>query len=113
MKQVMFALVMFWASQVAVAQTSTEEVKIKTSAVCGMCKKTIERDLSYEKGVISSELEVGSQMLTVKYNPAKTNPKKIKKAVTKIGYDADEMPATPKAYKKLPECCKKDKGIHN
>ena len=113
MKQVMFVFAMFWASQVAVAQTTTEEVKIKTSAVCGMCKKTIEKDLAYEKGVLSSELEVSSQMLTVKYNPKKTNPAKIKKSLTKIGYDADELPANPKAYNKLPECCKKDKGIHD
>lgn len=112
MKQVMFVFAMFWASQVVVAQTTTEEVKIKTSAVCGMCKKTIEKDLAYEKGVVSSELDVESKELTVKYNPQKTNPAKIKKAVTKIGYDADELPAKPKAYKKLPECCKKDKGVH-
>ena len=112
MKQVMFALMMFGLSHLAVAQSETAEVKIKTSAVCEMCKKTIERDLSYEKGVLSSDLEVSSKMLTVKYDPKKTNPKKIKKAVTKIGYDADDLPAEAKAYNKLPECCKKDKGTH-
>jgi hypothetical protein len=29
-----------------------------------------------------------------------------------VGYDADEVPANPRAYQKLNECCKKDKGIH-
>lgn len=112
MKKAMFVLVMFWASQMLFAQSTTEEVKIKTSAVCEMCKKTIERDLSYEKGVLSSDLDVSSQILTVKYNPKKTKVAKIKKAITKIGYDADELPANPKAYRKLPECCKKNNNIH-
>jgi copper chaperone CopZ len=107
MKQVVFAFAMFLASY-AMAQTETQEVKIKTSAVCQMCKKKIERDLSYEKGVVSSTLDVETKILTVTYNPQKTNPAKIKKAVTKTGYDADDLPAKPKAYKKLPECCKKD-----
>lgn len=85
---------------------------MKTSAVCKMCKKTIEKAMAYEKGVESADLDVPTQVLTVQYRPAKTNPEKIKNAVTKVGYDADEVPANPRAYYKLNGCCKKDKGIH-
>ena len=80
---------------------------IKTSAQCGSCKKLIEHDMKFEKGVESASLHVKSQMLTVVYDPEKTTPEKLRLAVTKIGYDADEMPADPKAYNKLNDCCKK------
>jgi len=89
-------------------QNKYEEIKIKTSAVCEMCKTTIEKAMAYEKGVKSFELDLKTKVLTVKYNPKKTTPEKIKKAVTLVGYNADEMPADSKGYEKLPDCCKKD-----
>jgi len=51
-------------------------------------------------------------VLTVEYKLGKTSPEKIRTAVSKIGYDADDVVADPKAYEKLPECCKKD-GHHH
>jgi len=83
-------------------------VKIKTSAVCDMCKETIEKAMAYEKGVKKSNLDVDSKMLGVWFNPAKTNSENIRISITKIGYDADNLPAENKAYQKLNECCKKD-----
>ena len=90
----------------------TETVKIKTSSVCDMCKKTIEKSMAYEKGVQQATLDVKSQMLLVQYRPDKTNVEALRKAVSKIGYDADSVAANPQAYNKLNDCCKKDKGIH-
>jgi len=84
-----------------------QEIKIKTSAVCGMCKDKIEKAMAYEKGVKSSELNLDTKILTVVYNTKKTNPEKIKLAITKSGYDADDKLADPKEYEKLPACCKK------
>lgn len=104
---VLFALSLFTIGVVS-AQTQDAEVKIKTSAVCKMCKKTIETALSYEKGVKASNLDVASKVVTIAYNPKKTNPDQLRKAVTKAGYDADAMPAEEKAYNQLDDCCKKD-----
>ena len=83
------------------------ELKIKTSAVCDMCKETLEKYMAFEKGVKKSNLDVESKILTVTYNPSKTTPEQLRKAVSKSGYDADEVPADAKAYKKLDACCKK------
>ncbi len=88
---------------------TTAELKIKTSAICSMCKTTIEKYMAFEKGVKKSSLDVDSKMLTVSYNPQKTTPEKLRIAVSKSGYDADDVKADPKAYKKLDECCKKGK----
>ena len=84
-----------------------EEIKIKTSSQCNMCKETIEETLAFEKGVKSSNVEVKEQIVTVKYKKSKTSPEKIRAAISKAGYDADDVAADPKAYSKLPACCKK------
>jgi copper chaperone CopZ len=75
-----------------------------------MCKETMELAMSYEKGVKSSELNVDTKILTVTYLPKKTDANKVRIAVTKTGYDADQLPADPKAYNNLHSCCKKDAG---
>jgi copper chaperone CopZ len=84
-----------------------KEVKIKTSAICDMCKETIEKQLAFEKGVKRSNLDVESKIVTVYYNPAKISPEKIRLAISRAGYDADDVPANKKAYDKLDGCCKK------
>lgn len=84
-----------------------KEVKIKTSAVCGMCKARIERNLAFEKGVKEATLDVKSKVVTIKYNPTKTDVAKLKANISKTGYDAEEVPADEAGYAKLPSCCKK------
>jgi copper chaperone CopZ len=88
------------------------EIKIKTSAVCGMCKDRIEQGLAFEKGIKDVSLDVDTKIATVKYNPGKTNPDEIRNLISKLGYDADSIPADQKAYDKLPACCKKDAPEH-
>lgn len=89
----------------------TTEVKIKTSAQCNMCKQRLEKAMAYEKGVKSSTLDIETATFTVVYKPSKTNLDKIKTAISKTGYDADELSADEKAYNSLPDCCKKG-GMH-
>ena len=96
---------------VAVANAQTKQVEIKTSAICSMCKATIERDLAFEKGVKSADLDVDTKILTVEYNAKKTTPDKIRTRITKVGYNADDKSRDPKAYTKLPACCQD--GGHN
>jgi hypothetical protein len=51
----------------------------------------------------------------VVYKKDKTNPNALRKALAAIGYDADDVAANEKSYKKLPDCCKKgghDNGDH-
>lgn len=105
----LFTLFFFLLTVVAFAQQpSTTELKIKTSAVCEMCKETIEKQLAFEKGVKRSTVDVESKIVTVEYNPKKTTPEKIRQSIAKVGYDADDVKANPKAYKKLNDCCKKE-----
>ncbi|MEI6435084.1 MAG: cation transporter [Bacteroidota bacterium] len=89
-----------------------ETIKIKTSAVCGQCKDRIENGLAYEKGVKDVVLDVDTKMVTIKYNTKSTSPEELRKKISKLGYDADEIPCDTVAYKKLPACCKKDAPKH-
>lgn len=79
---------------------------IKTSAICGMCKTSIEKALSMQKGVTASNLDVDSKQITVSFDEKKTDVNKIRKAISKVGYDADEVTRNKKSFAKLPACCK-------
>ncbi|MFM2206317.1 MAG: hypothetical protein RL213_292 [Bacteroidota bacterium] len=85
-----------------------DTVKIHTSAVCEMCKDFLEKDLMFEKGVRSVRLDLDSKDLTVVYDPEKSDPEKIRQRISKIGYDADTVKRNPKAYNRLPKCCRQE-----
>jgi len=110
MKNIFALILSFYLSIIFLAAQpkKTEEIKIKTSAVCDMCKSTLEKAMAYEKGIKKSDLDVASAVITISYNPQKTNPDKIRKAIAESGYDADEVKANTKAYNNLNACCKKD-----
>ena len=104
---VLFALML--VSAAAFSQDKKEAtIKIKTSAVCDMCKDRIEQGMAYEKGVKNIVLDVDTKIVTITYNPSKTTPDDLRKAISKLGYDADNVLADKTAYNKLPACCKKD-----
>ncbi|SOE23770.1 Copper chaperone CopZ [Spirosomataceae bacterium TFI 002] len=87
-------------------------VNIKTSAICKMCKNRIEKDLSLTKGVKKADLNLDNKVLTLTYNSKQTDPSKLRKAVSSIGYDADEVVGDEKAHDRLPDCCQKTAAPH-
>lgn len=95
------------ATSVVSAQSKKEIIEISTSAVCGMCEETIEEHFMFEKGVRYADLKLKENVLYIEYNPKKTNPATLRKSLTNIGYDADELLANKKAYENLALCCKK------
>lgn len=104
MKKILITLSLVAFAFLAEAQVKT--VAIQTSAVCEMCKKTLERDLSFEKGVKTVNLDLETMVLNVAYLDAKTDPETLRKRVTLVGYHADSLKRDPKAYEKLDPCCK-------
>lgn len=112
-KAISILVIILTISTISFAQSSnTAELKVKTSAICGMCKKRIERDLGVSKGVINSNLDLKDKVVTITYNTKKTSPEKIKEVITKIGYDADELVADQKSHDALPDCCQKTSKAH-
>ena len=110
-----FAMMVLLIANPAIAQEKKknfEEVKIQTSAVCGMCEERIETNIAYEKGVKKVELDDSTNIVTIGYDPRKTDPDQLRTAISKIGYDADDVAADKEAYDKLPACCKKGNKAH-
>jgi len=98
----------------SIAQTKkTEKAVIKTNIYCDHCKdcetcgKSFQTEMLKISGVKMYELDEKNMTLTVYYNPKKTDLKTIRVAISKLGYDADEVPADLTAYEKLDGCCKK------
>ena len=108
MKKLGIYLIMtFLAVGLSAADGKFATIKIKTSSQCDMCKERIEEALAFEKGVKKADLDVETKICTVTYKKNKTTAEKIRKAISKVGYDADDVAADPKAYAKLDACCKK------
>lgn len=109
----LFAIILISQSSVmAGKKKEVKEIKILTTAVCGMCEDRLEHNMKFEKGVTAVDLDLPSKIITINYRADKTNPDKLRKAISNIGYDADKVPANQKAYDKLPACCKKDVAPH-
>ncbi|MEZ4904252.1 MAG: heavy metal-associated domain-containing protein [Spirosomataceae bacterium] len=116
MKQLTFVFVVVLSvvfSAVASYTGKEKEVKIKTSAVCEMCKERIEKNLTLSKGITEAVLNLDDKVVTVKYNPKKTNEAAIRKIITDTGYDADNLQCSQTAHDKLPECCQKTSTAHS
>ena len=108
-------LISLVGTQKTFAQANSPEndtIFIQTSAICGQCKERLEHNISFEKGVTFVELDDETKVLTIVYKTGKNDKEKLKIAVTKVGYDADDLVAEPKAYNRLPDCCKKDNEPH-
>lgn len=88
----------------------TEKATIKTSTQCEMCKENIETAVAKVDGVKKASLDVKTKELKVKYDAGKVSLDEIRKAVTGIGYWADNMMPDKNAYAALPACCKPQKS---
>ena len=99
-------------TQTISAQKSNEKAVIKTVINCDHCKECETCDLKFRtemlkiKGVKMYELDDQKMTFTVYYNGKKTDLQTIKVAISKLGYDADEVKADPEAYANLDGCCK-------
>ncbi|WP_370086384.1 heavy-metal-associated domain-containing protein [Ekhidna sp.] len=82
------------------------KIEIKTSGICEMCQYAIEKDLAFEKGVKEASFSIEDKVVTVVYNPKKTDAQTIRTRITMVGYHADTLARDPIAYEKLPMCCK-------
>jgi copper chaperone CopZ len=78
---------------------------IKTSALCQDCKQRIESTLNYQKGVKYAVLDLDTKVATVIHKINKISPLALRQAISKSGYDADEIKADPNAVVLLPKCC--------
>lgn len=106
MKHFIIASLALVAATSANAQDKTETFKVYGN--CGMCEKRIEKAAKLD-GVTKADWDVDTKTMTVSYDPAKTDGKKVQKAIAAVGHDTERETATDAVYKKLPGCCLYDR----
>lgn len=80
--------------------TESKTVKLKiTGMTCAGCSTQISTVLKNINGVLDQTVEYPAGIATVKYEPVKTNPDEMIKAIEKIGFTA-ELFKEPKSKKK-------------
>ena len=111
-KLILLLVILFSFSNTTFAQKSNEKAVIKTVLNCDHCKECETCGLKFKtemlkiKGVKMYELDDQAMIFTVYYNGKKTDLQTIKIAISKLGYDADDVKADPEAYENLDGCCK-------
>ncbi|MDR1415135.1 MAG: ATPase [Odoribacteraceae bacterium] len=73
---------------------------------CGMCKTRIEKCAKGVTGVVSATWDQKSKRLALSFDPQKTSPAAVARALAAVGHDAGEARATDAVYAALPACCK-------
>jgi len=84
---------------------STKTETFKVWGVCEMCKTRIEKAVK-AAGATNADWNTETKMLTVVFNPAKTNIDAFGKKLAAVGHDTEKYKASDKAYNALPACCK-------
>ena len=90
------------------AWAQKETVSILTSAACyegPCCKDRIEEEMQFTRGVTAVDLDIESQVLTVTFKTKKTDADKLRKVISLLGYNADDVKANKIAHDYLPSCC--------
>ena len=112
-KLIAVALFLFTANSFAQEQKTIQTAVIKTQIYCDHCKQCescgdkFNKTLLKEKGVQMVVLDEKEMTIKVTYNSKKTDLNKIRTAISKLGFDADDVKADPVAYEGLDGCCKK------
>ncbi len=94
MKQIIISLMAIIISICAATPSLAQKSKGKematvvfaTSLHCENCKKKIESNIAYEKGVKDLKVDLAEKTVTVTYRKDKTNSEKLRKALEKLGY---------------------------
>ncbi|MBF0694954.1 MAG: heavy-metal-associated domain-containing protein [Flavobacterium sp.] len=106
-------IILLFASSNGIAQDKkVQKAVIKTSIECDHCKECetcgglLEKTLLKTTGIQMITLDQEASTITVIYNTKKTDLDKIRLAISKLGYDADDVKADAVAFEKLDGCCK-------
>jgi copper chaperone CopZ len=83
-------------------------IAIPTSQ-CGMCEKTIGKALEGVDGVTLAKVDAKAKTAHVHYASADVKVATLEKAITAVGYDANDAERDEKVHDSLPQCCQMEK----
>lgn len=108
MKNIIFgAMLLFvaFSSQAQDKKSKNARYTIEVNGNCDLCKKRIEKAAFSVEGVKMAIWDVESHQLNLILNEEKSSVLDVKKAISKVGHDTDEVKATNAVYENLHSCC--------
>jgi copper chaperone CopZ len=72
-------------------KNGTVEITFSVNMHCDHCKKKIESNIPFEKGVTDLKVNLDNKQVFIKYDAKKTDKEKLQKAIEKLGYTATEV----------------------
>jgi len=101
----MLLLLVGFSAQAQEKKNKNAKYDIEVNGNCEMCKKRIEKAAFSVTGVKSAVWHIDDHKLHLILNEEKCSLVDVKKAIAKVGHDADEVRATEEDYEKLHSCC--------
>lgn len=74
-------------SMLAQKKNNKQKIVYDVSMTCENCKKRIEKNISFEKGVKDLKVDLPSKTVTIEFQENKTDTTKLRKAIEKLGYE--------------------------
>jgi copper chaperone CopZ len=78
---------------------------IEVNGNCEQCQKRIQKAAYSVPGVKSASWSIETHQLSLIVNEEKCSLADVKKAITKVGHDTDDLKATKEDYDNLHSCC--------
>ncbi len=89
------------------AASKTDSFKVWGN--CSMCKDRIE-SIVKEAGATAASWDSKTKLLSVTFDPSKTNRDSLSKKIAAVGHDTEKFKAPDEVYAKLPGCCKYERN---
>jgi len=106
-KTIIIAIMGLVLGLVACSSEEAKHVDIALSTIqCGMCEKTIESGMAKIDGITKFDVDLNTKVGHVTYKASVIDLASIEKAISALGYQANNTIADPTAYEALPGCCK-------
>ena len=80
-------------------------VDFYVEGACEACKTVIEEKVKELDGVVTSDWDFETSLLTVAFEPGKVNEDYLQQFIANQGFETQFFPADPTARKSLPACC--------
>ena len=115
MNKIILIILFFASTNILFGQKANKQtIVIKTQIFCDHCLQcescgaNIKDNINANKGIEKVLIDSNKNLIIVTYDASIIRPEKIREAINKAGYDADDQKATAQAIKALDGCCKKD-----
>lgn len=104
MKQILITLTIL--SLIACSGDTTKADIALNTMQCGMCENTIEEGVKALDGVVAFDVDLEKKVGHIEYKAGIVDLSAIEKAISALGYSANNTQADAVAYESLAPCCK-------